>query len=120
MAGEPGKSTISTALRLLKSGGCLGVFPQGAIEKPGENLSGKAGIAMFALRSGATVIPCHISGTRYRKSVLQSFFTRHAMRVRYGRPIDLSEFDGQIRDKDALARASDHIMHEIRNLAPPE
>ncbi len=117
---KPSKSTIAAALRLLKSGGCLGVFPQGAIEKPGETLSGKAGIAMFALRSGATVIPCHISGTLYRKSILRSFFTRHAVRVKYGQPIDLSEFRGQLRDKAAFSRAVELIMREIRNLAPED
>ena len=117
---KPGKSTFAAVLRLLKSGGCLGVFPQGAIPKPEENLSGKAGIAMFALRSGATVIPCYISGTRYSKSILRSFFIRHTVRVKYGKPIDLSEFRGQKRDKDALARAADLIMREIKNLAPAE
>lgn len=69
---------------------------------------------MFALRSGATVIPCHISGTRYSDSILRSFFIRHTVRVKYGKPIDLTEFRGHARDKDALTRAADRIMREIR------
>ncbi len=118
---KPGPSVISGMLRLLHDGGCLGIFPQGTFERPGENLGGKSGIGMIALRSGAVVIPCHISGTRYYDSVLRSFFARQHVRVRYGKPVDLSPFRGKERDRQAQEQAADLIMQRIRELgeAPP-
>lgn len=117
---RPRFSATAACLRKLKAGGCLGVFPQGMIEKPDEDLDGKAGIGMLALRSGAAVIPCNISGTRYSDSVLKSFLMRHTVRVRYGKPIDFSAFAGKEKDRDAQQAASELIMERIRALQPDD
>ena len=37
-----------------------------------------------------------------------------------GRPIDLSEFHGKLRDKEVLSNVADLIMGEIRALAPAD
>lgn len=113
---KPGPSVIASMLRLLEQGGCLGIFPQGTFERPGESLGGKSGIGMIALRSGATVIPCHIGGTRYYDSVLRSFLARQRVRIRYGPPVDLSRFRGRERDRQAQEEAAELIMETIRRL----
>jgi 1-acyl-sn-glycerol-3-phosphate acyltransferase len=117
---KPAKSTVVEVLRRLRDGGCLGIFPQGTFERPEESVEGKTGVAMFALRTGATVIPCHISGTRYFDSIFASFFFRQSVCVKYGPPVDLSPYAGRARDKQALEEASELIMRKIRELAPPK
>ncbi|MFO0839902.1 MAG: MFS transporter [Phycisphaerae bacterium] len=114
---SPGKSVFSSALRILKDGGCLAIFPQGTFEAPdADPLGPKAGIGLIALRSGATVIPAHISGTRYSEGAFGAFLTRHQARVVFGKPIDLSAFSAADRDRAAMDAASALIMQRIREL----
>lgn len=113
-------AAIKGALRHLNAGGALGIFPQGRIELAGETLGAKEGIAMLALRSGATVVPAHISGVRYNDNVPATFFRRHHARVRYGQPIDLSPYADRSKDRDAWREVADLILARIHALAPVE
>ena len=116
---SPTKSFLSASLRALRAGRCLGIFPQGTYVPPGEEQpQARYGVGVLALRTGAPVIPCHISGTRYCYSPFAAFFVRHRVRVRYGRPVDLSAFRGREKDRDAARQASELIMARIRELAP--
>lgn len=115
---RPRKSTLRGMLRELDAHGCLGVFPQGRFEAPGETVDAKAGIGFAALRSAATVIPVYISGVKYSDSVARTFFTRHRAVVRYGKPVDLSRFAHRAHDRAAYAEAADAIMSAVRALAP--
>ena len=114
---NPSKSFLSSCLRLLKHGGCLGIFPEGTWPVPGEAPpEAKSGVGVLALRTGATVIPCHLGGTTYAYSPFKAFFLRHDMRVRYGAPVDLSAFRGRERDRDAPQEVADLIMSKVREL----
>ncbi len=114
--GSGDAGAVRAALRHLEQGKVLGIFPQGTIEKPGEPLGPHTGVALLALRSGATVIPVHISGTRWSKSIVRPFVRRHEARVRYGRPVDLSAYAGRERDRETLREAAELIMAKIREL----
>ncbi|MBU0638705.1 MAG: MFS transporter [Planctomycetes bacterium] len=116
---NPGKAFLSACLRTLHAGGCLGIFPQGTFVAPDEGEpAAKPGIGVIALRTGATVVPCHISGTTYTRSPFAALFRRHKARVRFGKPIDLSAFHGHERDRDTSQRISELIMTKIWELAP--
>ena len=118
---NPSKSFLAGCLKLLRSGGCLGIFPQGTFEVPGEPPPEvRGGVGLLALRSGATIVPCHISGTRYFDNPFASFFVRHRVRIRYGRPIDVSAFADRRRDRAAAQEVADLVMRRIRELAPAE
>ncbi len=80
-------SAIKNTISILKSGRCIGIFPQGHRE-PGKtpmeaNL--KTGAAMIAVKAQATVFPCCIK-TRDNKFKL---FRR--IDVYYGKPIKFEE-----------------------------
>ena len=118
---NPGKAFLSACFKKLKVGDCLGIFPQGTFVSPDEEQpQAKYGVGVLALRTGATVIPCHIGGTTYHASPFTAFFKRHAARIRYGRPIDLSAFHGREKDRAAAQQVSDLIMARIHELAPRE
>ncbi|MCC7291220.1 MAG: MFS transporter [Phycisphaerales bacterium] len=103
------------AMRLLRDGGAMGIFIEGRIVPPGQGSDPKDGVAMLALSTGAKVIPAHISGTRYFKGLWKGMFVRHRARLRFGRPVDLSEFQGQ-RDRETVRRATMRIFEEIQEL----
>jgi len=118
---RPGKAFLAAALRHLSAGKCLGIFPQGTFEHPdGPPLPPRPGIGVLVLRSGATVIPAHISGTRYFDSPFRAYLARHRARVRYGPPVDLSAFADRRRDPQAPQQVADLIMEHIRRLAPSD
>jgi 1-acyl-sn-glycerol-3-phosphate acyltransferase len=105
------------AIRHLKQGNALAVFLEGRIPAPGEQAGLKHGAAMLALRSGAPVIPCHISGTLYRDGILAGFLARHRARVRFGPPVDLTDLAGG-GGRKTLSAATQRIYEHIRALAP--
>lgn len=107
------------ALRHLQAGKVLGIFLEGRIPAPNEDVPPRHGAAMLALHSEAVVIPAHISGTRYHPGVAWSFLQRHRARVRFGKPIDLSGFYAHRRDRTSVEAVSRLMMATIRELAPP-
>jgi 1-acyl-sn-glycerol-3-phosphate acyltransferase len=114
---NPTKSFLSSCMRFLKQGGCLAIFPEGTFRGPNEPpLPVRPGVGVLALWSGATVIPCHISGAKYHANPFISYLVRHKIRVRYGRPVDLSAFAGRERQREAQQEASELIMAKIREL----
>ena len=118
---SPSKSFLSSCLKHLKAGGCLGIFPQGTFERPGEDdVEAKTGVGVFALRTGATVVPCHISGTRYFENPFLAYFVRHRTRIRYGKPVDLSAYQGREKDRAVQQEVSELVMARIRELAPAD
>lgn len=110
-------AAVRSALAHLQAGKVLGIFPEGGVPRPGEVRRARPGVGMLALRSEAAVIPAHISGTRYSPRVAPPFFHRHRARVRFGEPVDLSEFQQMSDRRAAYQAAADRIMQAIRQLA---
>ncbi len=107
---------MKEVIRTLRGGSVVGIFIQGGIR--GATPGGlKNGVAMFALKTRATVVPAYIGGTRNRGSIVKEFFGRHRARIVFGPPVDLSEFSGT-RDKKSLDAASQRIFKAIMALAP--
>lgn len=111
-------ASVKAALRHLAAGRVLGMFPQGRIRHPDERGEIHEGVGLLALRSGATVIPASISGTRYSDGVVAPFLRRHRAVVRYGPPVDLSPWKGREKDRTAYREAALHIMEQIEALRP--
>lgn len=100
-------TALKEALKTLKQGNCIALFPEGTrngLEK-GEKV--KEGAAFFALRTGAKVLPIGISGGEkaFKKVV-----------VKYGKPLDYSEYKGKAQDKEVLEKVTNEIMDNIIEL----
>jgi DHA3 family macrolide efflux protein-like MFS transporter len=114
---NPRKQAVTDAIEALKAGDCVAIFPQGTyVEIEETDPPAKPGIGLIALRSRATVIPCHISGTTYHFNPFRSLWLRHDVRVKYGQPLKFERQAGPIAPQ---ARAvAEEIMAAIRKLAP--
>jgi 1-acyl-sn-glycerol-3-phosphate acyltransferase len=101
-----GVAAVRAALRVLKEGRCVGIFPEGT-----RNLSGgaaeKGGAAFLAALSGAPVVPCAVAGTKDAKR-----FAR--IRVVYGKPMAITR--NRKADGDDLEKWTAEIMRCIRVL----
>jgi 1-acyl-sn-glycerol-3-phosphate acyltransferase len=113
-------SPTKTALRFLRDGKAVAIFIEGGIVAPGEQVELKDGVSMLALKTGANVIPVHISGVRYCKSTLGGLFKRHRPQIRFGKPVDLNEFRGKKADRETLRAATAKIFTAIHALAPED
>lgn len=108
------------AIRHLRAGRALGIFIEGQIVEPGETPVPKDGVAMLALKTGAVVIPAHISGLVSTKDLLRGLLVRHHARVRFGKPVDLDKFRGKKLDRAELRQATGRIYSAIQALAPEQ
>ncbi len=113
--GENDVGAFKEALRHLRSGKPLGIFPAGRIPAPGEAVEPHDGAVVLALRSGAPVVPVQVSGTVYDGNVGKCFLRRQRTRVRFGPPIDLSSY-GKDPDKQTLHEISRMLMRKVDEL----
>lgn len=81
-------AAMLNAERILKRGGVLGMFPEGHRSRTGYMGPVHPGTAMIALRSGATVLPCAMTGTEMLKNPLV-LLRRPRFSVSIGAPIHL-------------------------------
>ncbi len=105
--GAGDRGAIRTALSLLEEGKILGIFPEGTRSKTGEVGAGLPGVAMFALKSQATVVPVAIVGP-YRLF--------RPVTIVYGEPIDLSAQRSAKVTSETMKETADLIMRHIKTL----
>jgi 1-acyl-sn-glycerol-3-phosphate acyltransferase len=92
-------------LNVLGEGKGLLIFSQGTRMKEFENA--KSGVALFALKSGAPIIPVGISGT-YR------FFSK--VNIHFGEPISMGKYAGLKIKSDLLAEVMDVVIPAVSAL----
>lgn len=102
------------ALRRLKNGELVGVFPEGGINWGARLRSANPGVAFLALKSKVTVYPVFIhDAPQPVNGMVEPFVRRCRVRVTYGEPIDLSEFHGQKTTTKLLNEVTDLIMSRL-------
>ena len=104
------------ALRRLKAGELVGVFPEGGIGEGDELGAANPGIAWLALRSRAPVYPVYIHNAPRGAHMAAAFYTFSRVRVTYGNPIDLSEFYGRKLSGSILQETTEKLMAELARL----
>ncbi len=101
------------ALRALKEGRVLPIFPEGHIvPESGRRIDEmKPGTAYLALHSQVPVIPAYLCGTPETNDILKSLLTPSNARVIFGEPIDLSDIPAdRPSDKAAQAEVNERFM----------
>jgi 1-acyl-sn-glycerol-3-phosphate acyltransferase len=109
-------SSVRTALRTLKDGRVLGMFPEGRISEDGKMQDAKSGVAMLALMSGAPVVPAFIFGVNVYKGMVADFVHKSKVRVVYGAPMRFEQFKGRERDEAAREEVTQLIMAAIKKM----
>jgi 1-acyl-sn-glycerol-3-phosphate acyltransferase len=110
---EADVGALLTAERILKSGGVIGMFPEGHRSRDRLFARPHPGTAMIALRSGATVLPCALIGT---DALPFGLIRRPPMSVVVGKPIHLEPVRRPTEQQ--VQELSERIYTEIRALLP--
>lgn len=106
---------IQEALAVLRRGGCLLIFPEGARQRSGELGRGRPGVGLLWSHARVPVLPVHLEGTHRNR---QWFLRRETVRVRIGRPLSERELAGDAAEssRQAYQRIADRIVSAIAEL----
>ncbi|MGK5639294.1 lysophospholipid acyltransferase family protein [Streptomyces sp. URMC 126] len=107
------RTAITGALDVLAAGGVLGIFPEGT-RGEGDFASLRAGLAYFAVRSGAPVVPVAVLGSAERRSRLVPGLPplRTRVDVVFGDAFEAGDGSGR-RTRTALDEATVRIQRRL-------
>ena len=109
-------SATREALKHLKQGGVIGVFPEGGIQEEDDALAdAKNGVALLALKTGASIYPVYIDGPSSFDSIVVGVFKPTRTKLIRGAPIEIAEPERKPSRED-LARVTETIMNTLRDL----
>jgi len=93
-------------MEVLKEGKALGIFSQGTRTQEFDNVKG--GVGVFALKSGAPIVPVGIKGT-YR------IFSK--MHLSFGPPISMEPYQGRRVKSDLIEEVMSDVVSKVSELA---
>lgn len=101
--GKADIKAVKEALTVLKQEGILGIFPSGTRTNTEEEIEYKNGTAMFAVKSGASIVPMRL----IKKPKI---FCRNTLVI--GKPFTLSLSEEEKKNKDALTSLTKEIKRQ--------
>jgi 1-acyl-sn-glycerol-3-phosphate acyltransferase len=107
--GEPDRTPLLAALRVLKAGGVVGIFPEGT-RGSGDVANAQHGAAWLARSSGAVVLPVACRGTLRPPGTPRRFLP--VVDVLIGEPFELPTAKG----KQALGVATERVRDRLATL----
>jgi 1-acyl-sn-glycerol-3-phosphate acyltransferase len=105
-------NALKKAIKVLKNGDLLAMFPEGTRTPDGNLQPAKGGLGFLALKAGMPVVPAYIDGTFKAFKKGSKFIKPYAITVYYGKPIDLTKFIETGKEYDKVAN---YIMQCIAN-----
>ena len=106
------RTALATATAVLERGGAVGIFPEGN-RSNGDVEEVNQGAAWIALRTGATLVPVAVSGTRVAGASADAWpRPRSTLDVVFGEPFELSVPSG-VPGRERLRLASDQLRDAL-------
>ena len=119
-SGDAAAGALKAAKKVLASGDLFGIYPEGTRSHDGRLYRGRTGVARLAIETGVPVVPVAVVGTDIVAPPGKKFGRWTRPRVRFGRPLDFSRYEGLENDRFVLRSATDEIMYEIMRLSGQE
>ncbi|MCP4677236.1 MAG: alpha/beta fold hydrolase [Deltaproteobacteria bacterium] len=127
-------AALESITEALQRGWAIAIYPEGTI--PGEEeiprravepqtglLPGHTGVVRLALKSGVPIIPVGVSGTGralppeiYPRLELVRLPGSTPIRIRYGEPISLKQYEDKEFTREMLRELTDGVMKKISSL----
>jgi len=108
-------TALRKAIKLLKDGHVVSIFPEGTRSRNGKLQKGKAGVALLAVKSLSKIVPARIEGTDRCLPRGSKFIKPGKLTVRFGKPIDCSIYSEE-KSKDLYFEISERVIEDIRRL----
>ena len=106
--------SLKQALRILKGGRGLLVFPEGSRSYTGElSQDAQAGVGFLAVKSQVPVVPAFIEGSQRALGRGSRFIKPCKIRIYFGKPV----YPDKNVKKDSYGKITNQIMQEINLLS---
>ncbi|GAA4546069.1 lysophospholipid acyltransferase family protein [Pseudonocardia xishanensis] len=115
--GNAAQAAMDTAVRLLREGNLLGIYPEGTRSPDGRLYKGKTGVARMALEAGVPVIPVAMIGTDKVNPIGSTLWRPGHVHVKIGEPLDFSRYEGMAGDRFIERSMTDEIMYSLMELS---
>lgn len=102
--GKADMNSFRTVMSRLKEGHLVCIFAHGHRTKDAEAKDAKAGTALFAVKSGVSVIPT---------SIITEYKLFQKVIISFGAPIDFSEYKGKRVGSEELNEIATGIMEKV-------
>ena len=109
------KST-KMALRFLKEGRIVALFPEGTRSETGDLKEPELGVGFLVVKSKAPVIPVYIHGTREAVPINGPYKIWSPIKVYIGKPIDFKGMEESSTKREKYKFVSEKIMQAIAEL----
>ena len=110
------RTALKDAVKRLKSGRVIVVYPEGTRSQDGRLQPGKPGVGIIVRMSGAKVVPAAIQGTD-RAMPIGAWFIRPAkVTVKFGKPLDFNNLAKSGNEKEGVEMITKTIMESISTL----
>lgn len=116
-----GSASFVAALRALKSGEIIGIFPEATISKSFEIKELKTGVVRLAMGAGVPIIPTIVWGSQriWTKGVPRSLKRKHVpITIAFGKPIFIQRDDDVAAAEIALRETMIEILHNVQETYP--
>ncbi|GAB3006743.1 1-acyl-sn-glycerol-3-phosphate acyltransferase [Amycolatopsis acidiphila] len=118
--GSAAQAALDTAIRLLREGHLLGIYPEGTRSPDGRLHKGKTGVARIALEAGVPVVPVAMIGTDKVNPIGSKMWRPRRLEIRFGEPLDFSRYEGLQGDRFVERSITDEIMYALMELSGQE
>lgn len=107
---------IKQALRALKDGDLIGIFPEAGINLTDKLLPADPGVGWLALAAQCPVYPVYIHNAPVGYTMVQPFFNFQQVRVTFGEPMTFEEYYDRRKTYEVTSEVTLKIMHEVGRL----
>ncbi|GAB3464020.1 lysophospholipid acyltransferase family protein [Actinophytocola sediminis] len=118
--GAAAQAALDTGTRLLSEGHLLGIYPEGTRSPDGRLYKGKTGLARMVLESRVPVVPVAMFDTDKANPIGSRMWRPHKIRIRIGKPMDFSRYEGLAGDRFVERSITDEIMYALMELSGQE
>ena len=119
--GNAAQAALDAAAGILERGELFGIYPEGTRSRDGLLHKGHTGVSRLALRTGCPIVPTGVQGSAEVMPAGAKFPNLfRKVRIRFGKPIDVTRYLDRPDDRMALRQIADELMYEIRLLSGQE
>lgn len=116
-----GSASFVTAMRALRAGEFIGIFPEGTISKSFEIKEMKTGVVRLAMGAGVPIIPLIVWGSQriWTKGMPRNLKRNHVpITIAIGEPIYFTREDDVAAAEIALRSTMISMLHEVQENYP--
>jgi len=114
------RTAFEEAIRRLKAGQAVVIYPEGSRSEDGRLQPGKPGVGIIVAATGSPVVPAYLGGTYDVLPPGSTWIRLRPIQVSYGVPVDFTalvkEMDSEAKKKELYQRISQEIMGRIAEL----